>query len=270
MPVRLFSILLPIIILFLSSSFSGIAAENQHLAPVEPREYRFHADPKMKHADGDPGEAWLSITPNSDGFFSLKGGVAYYMEHMMNFAGGGVLESDGLIHFSWENILGKGGKGTLRFVEGGKKVILLLGAAENNQAWSLAWTEKPIISSLPTATKFSLTTPREYLYTASEGKYEISTGVVIYPAKDGKFEIGGHLYRTPGKAKDFGGTGKLNKDGLIHFSWQDSFEKKGNGTLRFIEGGEKIALMMGAANYEWILTWTENPVKLDVHTQPSN
>lgn len=269
MPARLFSKSLLILILCLSSPFLGIAADDQPFAPAESREYRFHADPKMKHADGEPGEAWLSIVPDADGFFALKGSVAYYREDAMNFAGGGVLESDGLIHFSWENILRKGGKGTLRFAEGGKKVILLLGAAENNQAWSLIWTEKPIISPPATALKFSLATPREYEFTTTEGKYEISTGVVIYPVKDGRFEIGGHLYRTPGKAIDFNGTGKLGKDGLIHFSWEDSFKKKGNGTLQFIEGGKKISLMMGPANYEWILTWTENPVKLDVHTQPS-
>lgn len=263
MPVRLSLNFLLVAIMLWGTALSGIAAPNESNVPNEPREYRFQADPKIKHADGEPGKAWLSITRNAEGFFSISGGVAYFTEGMMNFAGGGVLESDGLIHFAWENVLGKGGRGTLRFTESGKNVVLLLGEAENNPAWNLAWTEKPLASAHFVPTSFHLTTPREYEYTTKEGKYEISTIVTISSTKDGKFEIGGHLYRTPGKAIDFGGSGLQGKDGVIHFAWEDSFEKKGNGTLRFLEEGKKVVFRMGATHYEWILTWTGKPIGRD-------
>jgi hypothetical protein len=123
--------------------------------------------------------------------------------------------------------------------------------------------------SLPAAENvFVLKEPRDYEFHDIQGKYEFSTGVVIYPKPNGKFAIGGNLYRTPGKAIDFGGTGTLGKDGKIHFAWEDSFEKKGNGTLRFIKGGKQLVLQMEADEYEWTLTWTEDPVEQDVRTQP--
>lgn len=62
----------------------------------------------------------------------------------------------------------------------------------------------------------------------------------------------------------------FKKDGLIHFSWEDSQDKKGEGTIQFLDGGKKVALKMRDIDPEWILNWTKEPVDEKAYTQPGS
>ena len=123
---------------------------------------------------------------------------------------------------------------------------------------------------------FALKDPRKYYYhqtqleTTQSQKREFGAEITISPKKDGSFVIGGGLAWTPGPTPEFGGSGILKKDGLIHFSWEDSQGKKGEGTIRFLDDGKKVALKMRDIDPEWILAWVKKPVDQKALSKPGS
>jgi hypothetical protein len=93
---------------------------------------------------------------------------------------------------------------------------------------------------------------------------------------DGKFYVA--VWAPPIKHEwECDGIGELEKDGWIHYSWSDNFRRKGNGAVRFLDHGTKVAVNSDCkpddspsdlSKYSWILPWTRKPVLADVRTAP--
>jgi hypothetical protein len=110
---------------------------------------------------------------------------------------------------------------------------------------------------------------RSYELTEKGARFRTTTTVTVFPRKDGRFNIDASCLNN--HEKDWTGIGSLEKDGWIHFSWEDNFLRKGEGAIQLLDHGAKVDFCpYGRAGASpQILPWTGEPVMANARTRPT-